>query len=215
MLACGWLRSVCFLEDETTCYFFYWHTCNTCHCLPCSYACCVDFVVHLNMKARLGDAVTGRARRQYKLLFYDDEHGTTVNSELAQINHRITSLKTIEQRLEQDELTKHETPNDTEDDAERSTRTVATSFPLDTTKGQSRDFSRSFLNKSHKRRPYHTRLSDVQHQISKKSLREHTTQPARGRRERQTHAAQVRTSHGKNETSQNNLDTRSATSTAR
>ena len=99
----------------------------------------VDLVVHLDKTARLWDAVTDEydgstsssSTTMSTVAAINGNKIDTVNLELAQMNHRIISLarsdgqnhlsfKTIEQRLEQLELTKHQTPNDTEDDAERS-----------------------------------------------------------------------------------------------
>ena len=101
-----------------------------------------------------------------------------------------------EKRLATVEQANGATPNDIEEETERSTRAVATGFPPDTSEAKIRKFLQYVMQQESLAGQVAqvrftadstTRLSDVRRKARKEPLRNSvTTQPTRGRRARQT-----------------------------
>ena len=167
------------------------------------HSCLLTLLYIRTRKRALERRSDGRVRRQCKLFFFSDEHGTWIiprkrsptgcHQQLAGLQDRHGELgaradeqphhlsltrsdaqnqlrfKTIEQRREQLGVTKHKTPYGNEDDAERSTRAVATGSPPDATEATIAKLLQAVLQQrvtsTLHRRPDDARRCDVQHQI--------------------------------------------------
>ena len=123
---------------------------------------------------------------------------TQLHTSLTLIDGKTQQGFTRSVRLEQLEQTKHVTPNEEEEDAERSARAPATGFPTDTSAEKIKTFAKEVIQKEAANPASHAYLTLRTRSERNNFVKTHTTQPARSGRRKQT---TTKTSRGRNDVS--------------